>query len=154
MLQLIVTPETALADEPLCIRATGLTPFQLITFTASLTDEKGKLFQSRAFYKADEDGNVDLDQAAALGGDYVGVHPMGLFWSLKPVNPFRRLLKQDVMNSPFYIQIDIFDSLLLENSPKVHPKASQMIERWFSGPGLQRFPVRNGRVRGAFFLPP
>ncbi|XP_007499711.2 acyl-coenzyme A amino acid N-acyltransferase 2-like [Monodelphis domestica] len=154
MVQLIVTPETALADEPICIRATGLNPFQVVTFTASLTDEKGKLFQSRAFYKANEAGNVALDQAAALGGDYVGVHPMGLFWSLKPVNPFRRLLKQDVMNSPFYIQLDIFDSLLLEDSPKIHPKASQMIERWFSGPGLQRIPVRNGRVRGAFFLPP
>ncbi|XP_074053717.1 acyl-coenzyme A amino acid N-acyltransferase 1-like [Macrotis lagotis] len=154
MFQLIITPETALADEPLCIRATGLNPFQLVTLKASLTDEKGKLFQSRAFYKADEAGNIDLEQAAALGGDYMGIHPMGLFWSLKPVNPFRRLLKQDVINSPFYIQLDLYDSLLLEDSSKVQPKASRMIERWFSGPGLQRIPIREGRVRGAFFLPP
>ncbi|XP_036595626.1 acyl-coenzyme A amino acid N-acyltransferase 1-like [Trichosurus vulpecula] len=154
MFQLTVTPETALADEPLCIRAAGLNPFQVVTFKASLTDEKGKLFQSRAFYKADEAGNVDLEQAAALGGDYVGVHPMGLLWSLKPVNPFRRLMKQDVMNSPFYVQLELYDSFLHEDSPKVQPKASQMIERWFSGPGLQRIPIREGRVRGALFLPP
>uniref|UniRef100_A0A4X2JVH5 Bile acid-CoA:amino acid N-acyltransferase n=1 Tax=Vombatus ursinus TaxID=29139 RepID=A0A4X2JVH5_VOMUR len=142
----LITPEKALADEPLCIRATGLNPFQMVTFKASLMDEKGKLFQSQAFYKADETGNVDLEQAAALGGDYVGIHPMGLFWSLKPVNSFRRLLKQDVMNSPFYIQLDLYDSFLLEDSPEVQPKASQMIERWFSGPGLQRIPIREGEI--------
>ncbi|XP_072510952.1 acyl-coenzyme A amino acid N-acyltransferase 1-like [Notamacropus eugenii] len=154
MFQLVVTPQIALADEPLCIRATGLNPFQVVTFKASLTDEKGKLFLSRAFYKADEAGNVDLEKAAALGGDYTGVHPMGLFWSLKPVNPFRRLVKQDVMNSPFYIQLDLYDSFVLEDFPNIQPKASQMIERWYSGPGLQRIPIREGRVRGTLFLPP
>ena len=29
-------------------------------------------------------GNVDLDHAASAGGSYIGVEPMGLFWSMKP----------------------------------------------------------------------
>lgn len=154
MIQLIVTPSNALADEPVSIRATGLPPLQIVTIKATLKDEKEKLFQSKAFYKANEAGEVDLEQASALGGDYVGVHPMGLFWSLKPKRAFRRLMKKDVMNSPFCITLDLYDSVCLIDSATIRPKACQMVQRWFAGPGVQRKQIREGRVRGALFLPP
>ncbi|XP_008850129.1 acyl-coenzyme A amino acid N-acyltransferase 2-like [Nannospalax galili] len=154
MFQLIVTPSTALADEPVTIRVTGLPPSQIVTLKATLKDEKENLFQSRAFYKASEAGEVDLEWASALGGDYIGVHPMGLFWSLKPKTAFRRLIKKDVMNSPFYITLDLYDSVSLNDSATIQPKASQMVQRWFSGPGVQRKQIREGRVRGVLFLPP
>ncbi|XP_050011914.1 acyl-coenzyme A amino acid N-acyltransferase 2-like [Alexandromys fortis] len=154
MIQLIVTPSNALADEPVSILATGLPPLQLVTIKATLKDEKGNLFQSRAFYRANEAGEVDLERAAALGGDYVGVHPMGLFWSLKPKRPFQRLMKKEVMNSPFCITLDLYDSVALEDSATIRPKASQIVQRWFVGTGVQRKEIREGRIRGALFLPP
>ncbi|XP_037654561.1 acyl-coenzyme A amino acid N-acyltransferase 2-like [Choloepus didactylus] len=154
MLQLTATPASALADEPVHIRVTGLPPSQMVTLTASLKDEKGNLFQSRAFYRANEAGQVDVEQDPAFGGDYVGVHPMGLFWSLKPERAFQRLLKKDVMNSPFWVTLDLYDSVCLEDSATVQPRVSQTVQRWFSAPGLQRTQIREGRVRGALFLPP
>lgn len=121
---------------------------------ASLKDEKGNLFQSKAYYRANEAGELDLQQSPSLGGDYVGVHPMGLFWSLKPEKSFKRLLKQDVMNSPFWVTLDLCDSVSLDESAMSQPRASQKVQRWFSVPGMQRLQVREGRVRGALFLPP
>ncbi|XP_004483374.2 acyl-coenzyme A amino acid N-acyltransferase 2-like isoform X1 [Dasypus novemcinctus] len=154
MLQLTATPASALADEPVHIRVTGLSPSQVVTVKASLKDEKGNLFLSKAFYRANEAGQVDLEQDPALGGDYVGVHPMGLFWSLKPVKAFQRLLKQDVMNSPFRVTLDLYDSVCFQDPTEDQPRVSQTVQRWFSTPGLQRVQIREGRVRGALFLPP
>lgn len=153
MFQLTATPASALSDEPVHIRATGLPPRQLVTLTASLKDEKGNLYQSKAFYRADEAGELDLQRAPSVGGDYVGVHPMGLFWSLKPERPFGRLLKRDV-SSPFLVTLDLYDYVCSQNPAPAQPRASQVVQRWFRRPGTQRVPIRQGRVRGTLFLPP
>ncbi|XP_028376597.2 bile acid-CoA:amino acid N-acyltransferase isoform X1 [Phyllostomus discolor] len=154
MPQLTAIPASALADEPVHIRATGLPPMQLVTLMATLKDERGNLFQSKAFYRANEAGELDLKQAPSLGGNYVGVHPMGLFWSLKPQRPFGRLLKKDVMNSPFSVTLDLYNSVYFLESAIVQPSASQVVQRWFRRPGTQRVQIREGRLRGALFLPP
>lgn len=153
MSQLTATPASALSDEPVHIRATGLPPLQLVTLAATLKDEKGHRYQSKAFYRADEAGELDLRQAPSLGGDYVGVHPMGLFWSLKPERPFGRLLKRD-MSTPFLVTLDLYDSVCVQDPASAQPLASQVVQRWFHRPGTQRVPIREGRVRGALFLPP
>ncbi|XP_078521481.1 acyl-coenzyme A amino acid N-acyltransferase 2-like [Lissotriton helveticus] len=154
MSRLIVTPEVSLADEHLRIRVSGLSSRQLVTLQASLTDEKGVAFSSKAFYRADEDGELDLDQASATGGYYRGVVPMGLIWFLKPEKPYRQLVKRDVMGSPFRITLDLYDSFQTVPSHEVQPMASQTVERWYATPGVQRIPIKDGRVRGALFLPP
>ncbi|KAM5186452.1 LOW QUALITY PROTEIN: acyl-coenzyme A amino acid N-acyltransferase 2-like [Callospermophilus lateralis] len=154
MFQLTATSQNGLADEPVHIQVTGLPPSQMVTLKASLKDEKGNLFRSRAFYRANEAGEVDVERHPALGGDYIGVHAMGLFWSLKPEKAFRRLLKRDVINDPFKVTLDLYDSVCLQDSTTAQPRASQMVQRWFLGPGVQRKQIREGRVRGALFLPP
>ncbi|XP_066488169.1 acyl-coenzyme A amino acid N-acyltransferase 2-like [Tiliqua scincoides] len=154
MVQLMVTPESSLADVPVWIQASGLTPFQQVTLYLSLTDEKGVKFESRAFYHANKAGVVDVKEACALGGDYSGVWPMGLFCTMKPDKMFHRLMKLDVMGSPFRVQINLFDSFVLLPSSKIVPLATCTVERWYAAPGLKRFPIKEGRVRGALFLPP
>ncbi|XP_069484946.1 acyl-coenzyme A amino acid N-acyltransferase 1-like [Ambystoma mexicanum] len=154
MSHLVVIPKVALADEPLRIQVSGLGPNQLVTLRASLTDEKGVLFQSKAFYRADNAGNVDLDRAGATGGDFNGVIPMGLLWFLRPEKRYRQLVKRDVMGSPFHVRFDLYDSFHMEQVPDVKPLDSQTVERWYVKPGVQRILIKEGRVRGALFLPP
>ncbi|XP_054828015.1 acyl-coenzyme A amino acid N-acyltransferase 1-like [Eublepharis macularius] len=154
MVQLTVTPERSLADLPVWIRASGLNPSQTVTLHSSLIDEKGVKFEARAFYQANEAGEVDVKEASALGGDYTGVCPMGLFWSLKPEKMFHRLIKRDVIGSPFHVQINLFDSFVLMPSAKDTPLATCSIERWYVTPGVERFQIKKGQVRGALFLPP
>ncbi|XP_065386353.1 bile acid-CoA:amino acid N-acyltransferase isoform X2 [Macaca fascicularis] len=154
MIQLTATPVSALVDEPVHIQATGLTPFQMVSFQASLEDESGNMFYSQAHYRANEFGEVDLKHASSLGGDYMGVHPMGLFWSLKPEKLLTRLLKKDVMNKPFQVQLKLYDlELIVNNKAASAPKASLTLERWYVAPGVTRIQVREGRLRGALFLP-
>ncbi|XP_044898396.1 bile acid-CoA:amino acid N-acyltransferase [Felis catus] len=155
MIQLTATPASTLTDEPVHIRATGLRPSQIVIFQATLEDEKGNLFHSQAYYKTSEVGEVDLDHAPSLGGDYIGVHPMGLFWSLKPEKFLTKLMKRDVMTSPFLVQIKLYDSNLpLAQIAATDPKVSVTLERWYRAPGVTRIQVQEGHLRGALFLPP
>lgn len=154
MVVLTIFPETSLVDEPVKIQAWGLPPEQLITLRAWLKDEKEQLFYSRAFYKTDMEGKVDLEKSPAVGGDFNGVCPMGLFWALKPVIPFLRLIKRDVMGSPFSVHLELYPSLVVNPIPEDSPAATKVIERWYVAPGVQRILIREGRVRGALFLPP
>ncbi|CAJ0946379.1 unnamed protein product [Ranitomeya imitator] len=153
MVGLAVSPEISLVDEPVKIQAWGLPPDQVITLAAWLKDEKGLIFHSRAFYKTDMEGKVDLEKTPATGGDFHGVCPMGLFWALKPKIPFKKLNKRDVVGSPFLVHIDLYSSLEF-NVPDDCPAATKVIERWYAAPGVQRISIREGRIRGALFLPP
>ncbi|CAJ0946375.1 unnamed protein product [Ranitomeya imitator] len=153
MVGLTVSPEISLMDEPVKIQAWGLPPDQVITLAAWLKDEKGLIFHSRAFYKTDMEGKVDLEKTPATGGDFHGVCPMGLFWALKPKIPFKKLNKRDVVGSPFLVHIELYSSLELNVSEDC-PAATKVIERWYAAPGVQRISIREGRIRGALFLPP
>ncbi|XP_037995427.1 acyl-coenzyme A amino acid N-acyltransferase 2-like isoform X1 [Motacilla alba alba] len=154
MVEVTVTPQSSLADRPVQIRVRGLSPSQLVTLRAWLKDEQGECFQSRAFFHADAAGEVDPGLHAALGGSYSGVWPMGLLWFLQPDTLFRRLVKRDVAGSPFRVRLEVFDGLGMGTDPREQPLASCEAERWYVGPGVQRVPIREGRVRGALFLPP
>ncbi|KAM9330050.1 acyl-coenzyme A amino acid N-acyltransferase 1-like [Gastrophryne carolinensis] len=154
MIDLKVSPEVVLVDESVRIQVSGLPPEELITLRAWLKDEKDKIFHSRAFYRSNHEGKVDLEQSPATGGDFYGVHPMGLFWSLKPLIPYLRLLKRDVMGSPFYVHVEVYYGLELNLLPKELPVASKVVQRWYVSPGVQKVPIREGRVRGTLFLPP
>ncbi|XP_003224159.2 bile acid-CoA:amino acid N-acyltransferase [Anolis carolinensis] len=155
MVHLSVTPVSSLADAPVWIYASGLVPSQTVTLHASLTDERGVQFESRAFYQANDAGEVDLKKMPALGGDYTGVWPMGLLASLKANNKkFHRLMKRDVMGSPFHIQISLFGPFKILTSPTDVPLATCTVERWYVAPGVERFQIKTGRVRGALFVPP
>ncbi|XP_069819297.1 acyl-coenzyme A amino acid N-acyltransferase 1-like [Dendropsophus ebraccatus] len=154
MVGLSVSPEISLVDEPVKIQAWGLPPEQVITLRAWLKDEKGRLFYSRAFYKTDMEGKVDLEKSPAIGGDFHGVCPMGLFWALKSNISFLWLRKRDVMRSPFSVHLEVYSSLVLNPLPEESPATTKVIERWYVAPGVQRILIREGRVRGALFLPP
>ena len=83
---------------------------------------------------------------------------MGLFWSMKTVKGARKgsyLQKKDV-TTPFPVTVyalndhqDIYTRESLEGS-----LSQEVVYRWYMGPGVQRYPVRAGRVRGTLFVPP
>jgi dienelactone hydrolase len=82
-----IQPVNALADESVTIQASGLEPGQLITLTASMSDDFNRKWQSSAAFIADDDGMVDVAAQAPITGTYSTADPMGLFWSMLPVYP-------------------------------------------------------------------
>lgn len=80
MLKISVKPEVALIDVERRIFISGATPHSKIT-VQSLTNRGGSDWASKAVFKADAQGIVDLIRDAPLSGDYQGVSAMGLIWS-------------------------------------------------------------------------
>ncbi|MGH0145960.1 UNVERIFIED_CONTAM: hypothetical protein FKN15_007087 [Acipenser sinensis] len=75
-------PQTALADEALKIRVSGLSPLQDVTVRAVVTSDDDSMFDSSAQYRADRQGELDLTREPSPGGAFMGVEAMGLLWSL------------------------------------------------------------------------
>ncbi|XP_019647404.1 PREDICTED: acyl-coenzyme A thioesterase 1-like isoform X1 [Branchiostoma belcheri] len=156
--RMLVSPARALVDERVDITVESLSPRQPVTLQARLVEGTAH-FQSYAHYRADSAGRVVLGKQPALGGTYTGIDQMGLFWSLQPSpgqKPGLRLRKKDV-STPFLVDLSLHDGHVdvtgeEENLPDC--LAATTVERWYLGEGVERIPVREGRVRGTLFLPP
>ncbi|KAM9015876.1 dynein axonemal light chain 1 isoform 1-T2 [Ara ararauna] len=151
-----VSPAAALADERVQTRVAGLGPGQAVTLRAVAADERGCLFQSCAHYRADGRGELHLGTDASQGGDYTGVEPMGLFWSLAPAGmerPYQRLVPRST-GTPLKVEMLVHEG---HSQPGAFPGpvvAKVEVERWFTAPGVRRIRLKEGRVRGSLFLPP
>jgi dienelactone hydrolase len=79
-----IHPRSALVDQRVTIRLTGLPPNKQVTVRASTRDDDfNRLWESHAVYKVDIHGKVDLTWRRALEGTFQGIDGMGLFWSME-----------------------------------------------------------------------
>lgn len=81
---LTVEPASALADQPVRLRVSGLDSGQRAVVEASATDYQDVTWRAEATFKAGGDGTVDLDKAVPSDGTYDRADGMGLFWSMEP----------------------------------------------------------------------
>ena len=88
---------------------------------------------------------------------YAGVAPMGLFSFVQPAPGQKeglRLLSRDV-TTPLSTLLTVHsDHGGVMTSDQQRPLAEHTVHRWYMGPGVQRYPVRVGRIRATLFLPP
>ena len=80
---LSIDSESLLYHKPLQIKAEQLPPGKKVKFQLDVIDAKSYKWQSEAYFIADPNGQIDLSTSPAVGGSYLGIYPMGLFWSLK-----------------------------------------------------------------------
>ncbi|XP_055496768.1 acyl-coenzyme A thioesterase 5-like [Leucoraja erinacea] len=153
-----VTPCKSLADEDVCIRVAGLSRHQEVTLRAHALDEREQIFDSYAHYRADSHGLLDITHSPSLGGDYLGVVPMGLLWTLSPATmemPYQKLRPYtNLIGMPMRIDLFLHSG---HSQTRVVPGqilAKQTIERWYSKPGVRWIKLREGSIRGSLFLPP
>ncbi|XP_068196666.1 acyl-coenzyme A thioesterase 1-like [Antennarius striatus] len=139
-----------LFDSPLQVKVAGLRSKQVVTMVASATDDKGATFSSSATYMADGSGELDLERDPSLGGSYVGVEPMGLFWSMKPNTLHTRFQKTKAL-SPHVVKISVQEE---GEEGKGRMLAEVSNERWLMGNGVSRVCVNEGNIHGVLFTPP
>ncbi|XP_076053239.1 acyl-coenzyme A thioesterase 1-like isoform X2 [Oratosquilla oratoria] len=158
--QLLITPQSCLQDEPVKIQVQGLSPGQVVTLHTSTKDVRGAEFMAHAHYRANTQGEVDVTTMESEGGRYTGNFPMGLIAGMAPaphVYKYTRFFKRDVEN-PNKIEASVFDGHLTDQDLYADTRedalASIVHERHYMAPGVQRIPVRYGRVRATLFLPP
>ncbi|XP_077565588.1 acyl-coenzyme A thioesterase 1 [Stigmatopora nigra] len=136
-----------LFDKLVQLKVEGLAPHKPVELRTRLVDDKGVVFKASAQYKADEKGLVDVSSAPSLSGSYTGVEPMGLWWSMVPDTPHKRIVKKNVL-SPTLVEIAVHNGVTGEML------ASETNEREYMTEGMRRIPVKEGRVRGVLFIPP
>ncbi|KAI5615128.1 acyl-coenzyme A thioesterase 1, partial [Silurus asotus] len=141
----ILPSSSCFFDESVQIKVSGLSPGEHVELQAKHKDDKGVVFKASATYQADGQGDVDLNNHPSRGGSYTGVEPMGLFWSMMPESPHKKLLKKDA-SSPVLVHIEAHrDGQILSQETN---------ERRFMADGVKRVPVNEGRLRGTLFIPP
>ncbi|NWT70623.1 ACOT2 thioesterase, partial [Prunella himalayana] len=153
---LAVSPAAGPADERVETRVAGLSPGQQVTLRAVAADDRGCLFQSCAHYRADSRGELHLGTDASHGGDYTGVEPMGLFWSLAPAGmerPYQRLVPRNT-SAPMKVEVLVHEGHSPPGSMPGPVVAKAEVQRLFTAPGVRRIRLKEGVVRGSLFLPP
>ena len=140
-----VSPARVLADESASIRAQGLKPGERVTLRAELTDGAGQRWKSEADFIATPEGAVDPSQQDAVAGSYKGVSAMGLIWSMRPESKRVSVYTAIRGEGPQRIEFQ-----LLRKGQAI---ATASLEQVFLADGVRPIPVREGPLRGVFFVP-
>jgi dienelactone hydrolase len=153
-----VSPKSALFDDDnLRIYVSGLGQHENVTIHSTLK-ENNMTFAAVGHYVAGDEGVVDTARDPSRSGSYVGVEPLGLLWGMEQAPGQRlglRLMKKDVTR-PYEISLAVhrghlgLDDLQGNN---VSPIVSASFERMLMAEGVQRIPVKHGKVRGTLFMP-
>jgi len=151
-------------DRKVKICISGLQAGQPITLHASVVGDANEIFESHAHYVANTVGEIDNSCDISHGGSFTGCEQMGFLWSMAQAPGQKkglRLAKKDV-TKPYAIQLNCFNGHLSPEEGFVNsltrnhlqPIMSSSLEKSYMADGVQRIPVREGRVRGTLFLPP
>lgn len=143
-----ISPNPAYVDEEARICVRGLAPQQDVQIRAATADDEKRLWRSRAEFRADGAGSVDLTTQESRAGSYSGVSSMGLFWGMqldgKHEDGRAVFAKTDV--SPGIVQIEV-------DAGGGHAGSAELT-RNFLAPGTQTRDLNvNGHV-GRLFIPP
>lgn len=142
---LVTQPDGDLIDRKIEIKIEKLMPFQKIELQAEAQDWEGKVWSSHAIFQADGYGIIDLSKSAPLdGSSYNSTDPIGLFWSMLPVN--------GDPTSSFRCKDDRF-------SVAIHLVAGDAfteqikITRYLKALDVQSIDVRSNGLVGTLFIP-
>ena len=147
-----------LIDEPIDIVLANVpSDIKTVTIQARLKDPKGN-FAGWAHVEPCR-GVVNMQHTTSLGGSYVGVQPMGLFWSTLQEpgqRPGLRLLHRDVCSAQRWELRACSGHLNASELQTAEPLCSAHVERWYLAEQVERIPLTQesaGRLRGVLFVP-
>ncbi|GAA0928873.1 acyl-CoA thioesterase/bile acid-CoA:amino acid N-acyltransferase family protein [Virgisporangium aurantiacum] len=139
-----ISPTDPNLDTALRIRVVGLPPGERVTVRAAQRDLRGARWRSTTAFTADRDGTVDLARDAPVEGSYDGVDPMGLIWSMRPLDALSFDGPVDVRHPT---ELD-----LTASAPGV-PDATATVRRRRIPAGLVRTEVREHGLVGVMYHP-
>ena len=137
-------PTNPKVDETISVKFHNLPVLSTVRLETSLTSPGEKLnFLSTCRYPVDSNGTLDLTTTPCDGPSYLGVDPMGIFWSMDPLpNSLTRLYS----SGPLHYSMDLFDM----NNQKLF---STSTVRNIYGPEVSRHDVRSNGIVGTLFVP-
>ena len=144
-IHLDVTPLEALVDEQVAIQLSGLLPGQTATLWVRTRDAEENVWTSSASFVADDHGAIDLSTQQPVAGSYHKVDPMGLFWSMQPVD----------QNPPAIFLTGEAKPVAIELIAEVEgvAVAATRLKRLFAAEGVVKVPVREHGLVGVLYHP-
>jgi dienelactone hydrolase len=136
----VLSDTDVMVDDQVGIAVTGLAPGTKVVVRLSLDRSDGR-WVSKAVFRANVHGRVDLATTAPLHGDYSGVDPMGFFWSA-------RLVSTEPATPDRWTEFDTLTARV--NGHKI---ASADLVRHYLRPGVRVTPVRELGLVGTLFVP-
>nr|XP_039272806.1 acyl-coenzyme A amino acid N-acyltransferase 1-like [Styela clava] len=153
MPEIIAYPHISRVDNEIQMKVINCEKFQKITIR--LEEESHRWYHASAHYVSDKDGQVDVSIDESVGGSYVGIETMGLFWSKEKMTNKKLSVAFDGIK--FKIYLSVFDGHLnfeqqtdLSNHKSL---ASITIERRFADSNISCSLVRYGDLRGFLYVP-
>ncbi|MFI0966430.1 acyl-CoA thioesterase/BAAT N-terminal domain-containing protein [Streptomyces sp. NPDC021080] len=142
-----VRTPSALADEPVHARISGLSSGEEVTVTSRTVDRKSVPWHGRATFRANAHGTVDLDTAHPVSGTYRRPDGMGLFWSMVPTTG-------DPEATSFVPPRHGY-RVTLTATAHGHRLASRTVTREWLGAGVtgRKLTVAADKVAGSLYLP-
>jgi dienelactone hydrolase len=139
-----VSPNPAMVDDVVAIRASGLQPGERVAIQAELIDGASAHWTSEAEFVADAQGAVDSSTQAPGGGSYKEVSGPGLIWSMRPTgkNVAAYLAQRDWGTQTIEFR-------LMRNGQQA---SSVTLEQLQLGPGVRQIKLQ-GELHGILFLP-
>ena len=122
-----VTPAASVADQPVRITVSGLTPGTAVSLQLRSTDATHTAWSSSATFRASAAGSVSPARMAARSGSYTGRSAMGLFWSMKPPvpGPASAYYWPGTRQAVFDLSVTGHDTTLA---------SARLTRRWLAGP--------------------
>ena len=142
MTRLLITPLSALIDEPISITVADLERGARVRLKLRNHSLKA---EAHAEFVASADGTVDVALHAPVAGDYEGADAAGLFWSA------RFDAGSDVVSTISALSaLEPLAYTLTATADNGHEVAQDFTRRLLAA-DVVRTPVRNGRIRGTLF---
>jgi len=142
-----IEPVQALFGTPFSMTISGLKPGEQASLKASTIDYDGTIWESQATFEADRDGAIDLASQAPLSGGYSEADVMGMLWSMRPTNSWRKA--QSYMGSSHGTKVRY---VLTDSNGRT---ASAFLQRYYQMPeqGLVSVPLDANGCKGFLYYP-
>lgn len=144
--KILVTPNDGPVDQPRDIRLGGFLPNEAITLESRLAPVDGSSWRGRAVFRADGEGEIALDSARPLSGDWIEADATAPVWAMAQE---RAPLRPDLGASldPWTVEL----SAIGGTSGSV---AEASFSLRFLSPGVNRREIRDRGLVGTLFTPP
>ncbi|WP_438390605.1 acyl-CoA thioesterase/BAAT N-terminal domain-containing protein [Caballeronia sp. DA-9] len=146
IIEIAISPADDLIDVPRHITVSGAQPDSLIELRTQTARGDGAIWTSRAVFRADDRGVVDVSRDAPVQGDYSDVSPMGLIWSQTPVETGKREVFPADVSEALTTHIEVFDA----DGQRV---TAGVLTQRLMAPGVQRREMRVDGCIGTLFVP-
>jgi dienelactone hydrolase len=142
--RLLVTPRTSAVDQSVHIKIFGLRAGQRITV---LGEQRrfGFPLRSTADFLVSRSGSLDLSKDAPVSGDYSGIDPMGLFWSMQLSGTPNFVAAPEAELAPFDVTLHV-----LRNTETL---ASATVHRYVVAPSMRHSEISQNGFIAAYFAP-